>query len=290
VGDHGSLFIDEDIRFYNLPAPVSAEAYRSKLELFARLQRHMAAKGQALIPVIIPSKTSLHEDELPAGLRARIPGQTRPGDATYRALRDSLDAASVRVVDARVSLAGMRERGIRAFPREGRHLSRPAACEVAMQIGRAGGGVLGMRLDWPSCEPTELVPAGVQDDDFDLWRLLNVWRRKGQKFDRVFQERTAPFVRPPIDSPILLVGSSFNWNILAALLRWRVTEGVHLWYYNVTYYDKGGPERKLVPLDAAWRQVIAESRIIAVDIPEMFLPGFGHGFLEQLAEAEGLLP
>jgi hypothetical protein len=288
AGSNGALFSDEDVAFFNLAAPIPVDAYRSRLELLARLQVRLAAAGKALVPVIIPSKTSFNAEDLPPRLRARVSDAVRPSDASYLALRAALESAGVRFVDARRSLASMSGHGVRPFPLKGRHLSRVAACQVAWEILQEGRALLGEPLGPRPCEPLVPVAAGYWDDEWDLWRLLNVWKHRGERYDGVLREATPPLAEPAVRAPVLLVGSSFNWNVRDAMTRASATGGIHVWYYNVTAYDRHGGERKLRPYDADWRDVVEESEIIAFDIPEMFLPGFGYGFLEQLAEAEGL--
>jgi hypothetical protein len=285
-GAGDSLFIDEDIRFFNLEHAVPASSYQGRLDELAAVQRALAARGQALVPVIIPSKTSIHWDEVPGRLRAPRP-EPRPSDETYRTLRAALDRAGVEYADGRAELERLRAEGARGFPATGRHLSRPGACRIASSIAAVAGHLLGRSVASPACTPPHTVVASWKTEELDLRRLSNLFEQRRAVF--VEQEpESDPARATQLPGPVLFVCSSFCYAIKDAWTRAGFGTRAGYWYYysRLTRPDGSEVTRKLGPSDPEWREVVERSPIIVVDLPEPFLDWFGYGFVDALASAE----
>lgn len=290
-GRGDALFIDEDVAFLNRERPVPSAAYASRLGALARLQRTLAARGQALVPVIIPSKTSLHPDEVPASLRASR-ADPRPSDESYHALRTALDAAGVRYADGRAALERLRAEGMRAFPLTGRHLSRPGACRVAGEIASVAADLLRAPIAPPDCTAVGEVPADFQAEEFDLRRLANLFEYPPHtRSVRVASTpEVPPAARAPAPGPVLFVCSSFCYKLQEAWQRAALGSATRYWYYHSQLYRSDGRPvaGKVAPGDAEWRENVDGSRILVVDLPEPMLEWFGYGFIEDLSDAEAL--
>jgi hypothetical protein len=285
-GRDDSLFVDEDIHYFNLEHPVPTSSYQHRLDELAVLQRALAARGQALVPVIIPSKTSIHPEEVPGWLRAPRP-ELRPSDESYGMLRAALDRAGIRYADGRAALERLRNEGTRGFPALGRHLSRPGACRVAGEIAAVASGLLGKPVLPQACTPPHSVAAGWKTEELDLRRLSNLFEHRRAVL--VEQEREAdPARTSTLPGPVLFVCSSFCYAIKDAWERAGLGADSDYWYYYSRLTRAGGREvaLKLGPSDQEWRDEISRSPIIVVDLPEPMLDRFGYGFLDDLAEAE----
>src|SRR5262249_54805159 len=102
IGLDGVLFSDEDIGFYNREDRQFDQGHVDELaDRIAALQARLQAEHRALVPVIIPSKTTIYRDKIPDRL-ARSIGQPRVSDLRlYLAMKRALDARKISYVDAR---------------------------------------------------------------------------------------------------------------------------------------------------------------------------------------------
>src|SRR5262249_5592297 len=138
--------------------------------MIAEIQTHLATEHRAVIPIIVPSKTSIYRDDVPAEWTRDL-GEPRPtDDLVYHAMRDAPDAPQVVYVDARELLATSREPRALLWPITGRHWSQYAACLALGEVARRFTALTGRSLDI-ACTPRS-VAATKDDDDLDLALLL----------------------------------------------------------------------------------------------------------------------
>lgn len=280
VGEAGILFPETDVTFFNRPAPVPAAELRALAARVARVQRLLTARGQTLVLLVVPSKSSVYPAQIPARWQRALPAP-RPSDETYTRLLAALDAEGARYLDTRALLT--RSGAPPAFPPGGRHWSERAACEVLQALGRRTEAELRNKLPPLACA---LVPSldDPADDDHDLFRLTNALTPG---------PRASPTVRMQAERhegprpSVLYVGTSFFWKLLQVALRTEAFAEADYYYYNSKHhaFQGGLPVGPVEPHTPAWRARTLSRELILVDAAEMFLPMAGSGFLEQLEEA-----
>jgi len=292
VGGHGVLYELDDLAYYSktdpyLPSAETVDAYAAKL---AKVQTWVAGMRRGFVPVIIPSKTTIWRDDVPAAW-ARPLGAVRPTDTrVYEAFKRALDAHGVVYVDARAMLEHSTEPRARLWGHDARHWSAYAAC-LTMQAVMAKYAQLTHRppVDYP-CPVT--MRSDVPDDfvDFDLWGLLNAWA--------VPRDPVVPVVAAPAAAPAgarpnaLIVGCSFSWTLLRDAERSRALGALYMNYYNKTFV--AWPQDVHTPVEpgsAAWNDITLREDLYILDLTETYLfadGAYSTEFVDQLGEA--LLP
>jgi hypothetical protein len=294
IGDDGVLFEKDDIAFYSrladeTIAPGLAEPFAQKL---AALQRRLAAEGRALVPVIIPSKTSLYGAEVPA-IWARDLGDPRPSDLEYLAYRRAFEAHGVRYVDGRALLTAPTERRDQVWGVGARHWTTYGAC-LAMRGVMEQYAALTSRqpVDYPCL--TVWQPVQKRDPDFDLLNLLNAWGVRQPQRVAPIVVGLAPAAASPMTRPkTLIVGSSFAWGLVKDARRAGLTDELHVYYYNRSLVI--WPENRVIPLDVAtpaWTEFVADRDLIVLDLFEPYNhpQGYSQQFVDQLAAALAATP
>jgi hypothetical protein len=172
------------------------------------------------------------------------------------------------------------------FTPSARHWSQLGAClvlsAVADELRTQGVKSLGS-VDC-GAPGSGIVPRG---DDDDLWRLANIWGARDESYAWTpLPERSAPqFPAPPT---ALFATTSFNFKLIDEANRNRLFARTYFYLYNRTLHvdgDQGGTF-PVAPGTPEWRARTSAADLYVLDIPEMFLPWFGQGLLEQL---QGLL-
>lgn len=280
VGEGGILYPESDVAFFNRPTAVSEEELRALAARVARVQRLLAARGQTLLLLVVPSKSSVYPAAIPPRWQRPLTAP-RPADETYRGLIAALDAEGARYLDTRALL--VRADAPPAFPPAGRHWSERAACTVLQELGRRTEASLATPLPPLACA---LVPGldDPADDDHDLFRLTNALTPG---------PRASPTVRMQAEQhegprpTVLYVGTSFFWKLLQVALRTETFAEADYYYYNSKHhrFQGGLPVVPVEPHTPAWRERTLSRDLILVDAAEMFLPMAGSGFLEQLETA-----
>ncbi|HLL85526.1 MAG TPA: hypothetical protein VK420_22835 [Longimicrobium sp.] len=283
AGRGGVLFIEEDVGFYNLP-PANHEAQLEEgARRLANVQALAWARGKAFVPVIVPSKTSLFPEAVPPELRRALP-EPRPSDTfLHQSLVRALRRQGVRYVDGRELLVReQRASGVPMFARGGRHWSQLGACRVLEALAgelRAQGV---RSLDTVDCGAPG-AGLGPSDGDDDLWRLANLWGARTEPYAwSPLPEREAP--RLPSPPTALFATTSFNFKLIHEAARNQLFSRTYLYYYNATGHRWGDAEGTfpVAPGTPEWRERTLSADLYVLDLPEMFLPGFGQGFVEQL--------
>ncbi len=298
VGEDGVLFNDEDINYFNKHGPwLPDPAYIDLLaDQIADVQRRLRARGRALVPVLVPAKTSIWRDKVPTPWKLAL-GDPPPSDGRiYRAFRAALERRGVAFVDTRERFEAMIRAGT---PRadlwgpDARHWSVYGGC-LAMQEVSALYARLTGRPRPPHACAFERARRSRSHDDFDLWRLLNaMFVYPTVKAIPVVQH--AP-PAPAIPKPrTLLVGTSFCWTLLRDASDSGLYRGLHLNYYNQTFVPwPEGEQFPVEPSSPVWRAVTMDNDLYVLDLFEGYLaaPGaYVELFLEQfLAELDQAPP
>jgi hypothetical protein len=290
LGRRGVLFKDEDLAYYNkdgddLPPQAKVDALADKI---GALQALLAAHHRALVPLIIPSKTTLYRRDVPP-LWTRDLGQPRPSDLkVYDAMKRALDARHIRYVDARALFTAPGVVPEQVWGRQGRHWTTYGACLAMRDVMRDYAALAGLAAPAYDCLPArEWRPTA--HDHFDLWNLLNLWRppRINQLVPLV--QHAAP---PPASATpsVMFVGTSFCWNIMYDATASQRFGEMHMDYYNRTLVAwPADIHTDVRPYTKEWRDVFLGKDLYVLDLLEVFLLAPDTYVDEFLAEVGGQL-
>lgn len=271
VGHDDVLFERDDIAYWNrsgdeLPTPSQIAHWADQL---ARLQRHLATRGQTLVPVFVPSKTTMYPDKVPA-MWTRPLGTPRPATArVYHQLRDELARRGVHHVDA-IELT------LRApLPRD--HAWGPSARHWSDIVGcLATRAILGSHLDrtgqpardYP-CTPL-IRKVDRTHNDVDLYRLINAW---GVRRDTIVRS-VAPPPTPPTTKQLgmTVISGSFGWVFVGDAERSGHFDRLYINYYNSSIHSPFVPGyERTDPATPVWRKVLLEQDILVIEINESYV-------------------
>lgn len=264
------LFIDEDIEYLNqrernLPTAEDVDALAARI---AHVQALFRARGQALVPVIGPAKTTVYRDAVdPRWVRFATP--TLSDVVVYQGLVAAFAVHGVVYVDMRAELTSGAYARADLWAPSGRHWSDYAAClTLAQVVGQQARLLERAPMPYPCVLGHRHANSG--HDDFDLWRLLNVWGARPARFDIPFavHEPVGPAVEPRPRA--LFIGTSFNYELVRDAAASHRFGAIHLHYYDTRMI--AWPEETSVPMVAGspgWRAQLADSDLVVLDMMEV---------------------
>lgn len=289
LGRGKQLFIDEDIDFldrreHGIPQPA---VLADLMDRVARVQQRLRARGQALVPIIIPSKTSIFRDQVEPRWIRDFGAAGFPSDhQLYQPLIAGLTARGVTFVDMRAALATSAHPRDALWGAEARHWSQFAACLANQQIVASFATLLA-RSPLPYRCALERPKVPRNHDDYDLWRLLNTWNVKRVALTAPIAVHAAPLGVTTPPPSVVYVGTSFNWALIRDAVASQLVAPIHMHYYDSQLIS--WPDGQSVPMkagDAAWRERLSTTELIVLDLHETSLYS-GHVYLENfLAAAE----
>lgn len=302
VGADGVLFQPDDLYFMAKyatglqPSAEQIEAFAAKL---AAIQTKLAHRGKALVPIIIPAKTTIYRDAVPSQWRRDV-GDPPPTDTlVYAAFKAALDRHQVVYVDSRAAMTAPGARRELLWGRQARHWSYYAAClalhDVAADYGSLTGRPIG---DYP-CAVSTTSTAPRWHDDYDLLRLLNAFKVP-RASEPVPVVGVPPLATTPDKPDALIIGSSFGWMLVRDAQRSGVFGKLHFNYYNNSMFDWPTEKRvttpweepgatPIEPFSPEWRAATVDKDLYILDLFEAYLiiGSYSGDFLDQLDQALG---
>jgi hypothetical protein len=290
IGRDGVLFIDEDINYYNkhgdaLPTVAHVDEVVTQI---ARLQRRFAAEHRALVPVLIPAKTSVWRDAVPDNWTLPL-GDPRPSDlAVYRAFQAALVRHGVTFVDARAMFEAAAAPRTQLWGSDARHWSSYGACLAMQEVTRDVAALTGHPMTY-ECTPTTIrgLPSHA---DFDLWALLNAWKVHTAVREIPAVTHAAPATTEWLPSA-LIIGTSFCWGLLRDAEDSKRFGKLDMNYYDQTFVH--WPENVQGPIvagTAEWNATTLGKDVYILDLFEGYL-GAPDTYADKfLAELEHALP
>ncbi len=272
IGKDRVLFSNEDIDYYNKAGRwITDPAYVNKLaDQIADLQRRMAAQHKALVPMIVPAKTSIWRDKVPDAWVMDLP-VPRAADETTRMVKQALMLRGVIYVDVRELFSTTTVPRADLYGPDARHWSAYGACLAMSKVVDAQAQLLGEpRLPHDCPFERKRVPRSY--DDFDLWRLLNaIW-----VYPTVKQVPGVHHATPPPSVAkrpgVLFVGTSFGWQIMRDAQTSGLFRSSRLNYYNQVFADAGpGEHIPVEPGTSGWRELTMTNELIVLDLFESYL-------------------
>jgi hypothetical protein len=285
AGDDGTLFYRDSLLHLNTPPkvmPVIGEDIERIAGHLASIRRKLESRGQKLAVVIVPNKSMLSYDAVPARFRPPV----RVDLEIHAAMRASLARSDVPFVDANEVFARSHgdEREV-LFPRTARHWTRYGACVILHEALPAGIGPESCAYDLRSA-------SRLESPDYDLWRLRDLWRP-------ALTPATVPTLRMP-PSPaeearaklprVLFVGTSFMLTF-GEVMQPYVGSALAL-YYDKTFFDVTHEERlQLEPAPRSsplWASYVLDRDVYVIElIDEYIWMDFQRTFLETFDERLG---
>ena len=257
------LYMRDDVEYYNRTARLDAAELAPFAAELARIQAALRGQHRAFIPIIVPAKTSVYRDEVPARW-TRALGTPRPSDTQiYQVMKRVLDQAGVAYVDARELFAHSEEPRERLWGPQGRHWSDYGSCLALREIMRLYASQTGTRFAF-DCTPQRI--AGWRwHPDYDLRNLINASgiARDPRRWRAGYPPRSAFQARPSV----LLIGTSFMGELASNIDDSRLFGRRIINYYNATFYgvNFGQP---VEPHTDPWRAVVLDRDLYILDLFE----------------------
>lgn len=283
VGTHDVLYINDQVYFYNREDRPDGVAMAAKVK---RAQDLLRARGKLLVLMIMPTKATIWPNDVPKAWR-------RDGAMPHEAeshitdpFVSALQAAGAVYVDGRKSVASLPTDAV--YAKTGRHLTAPATCQIfrdALDLARP----LVHDAEVPEIEcnfhMSREVP--ISEEDFDLFRLLNIWTpaptnavpAMDPMTDRIPRERRANGT---------VLGTSFGWKVVHEAERTHALRHLYYYYYESTLIDREtNTDRKVTPRSKEWQDLIADSTLFFYPAPEEYLLQDGEAFYNSVIATYG---
>lgn len=290
IGKGRVLFERDDIEYFNrfgsaLPLPGAVDSFADAI---LALQRRMQRDHRALVPIILPSKTTFYRDAVP-DTWTRDLGEPRPAVvAVYQKMKAALEHRGVLYVDGIELLAASAQPREILWGRDARHFSAVAGCECMAKVIPIFAALTGRpQVDSP-CTPSRIV-ARRNHSDLDLFRLLNAWGAGRTR--HVYQVDHAARARPAAPPSALWISTSFGWLLEIDAVQSGLFGEIHLASYNYALYQDG--VEGWVPVQqhtAAWKKLFLTRDLIVLELHESYLtPGkfFGENAVRAMLEDLG---
>jgi hypothetical protein len=285
LGKEKYLYQENYLNMYNRISVVRGDEMEKKAAALKKLQDELKRRNVGFLLVISPSKTTIYPEYIPERfiLRGNL---SRPDN--YRVLSPLLERHGVNVLDGRKIFLDLKRRSTpNLFPTSGIHWSLYACCLFTDRLIRRMEDLTGKRLvrfAWgeplKSREPIEL--------DKDLARLVNILFTRSL-FTGYLYVKTVRDAPPGARRPnILMVGSSFCWNIIEYLDRNSTCSAIDFFYYYNTRYVYPGKSRQAIDRPGIdWEREIRSRDMVVIEVNEAAMGETGFGFVEDCTAALG---
>jgi hypothetical protein len=276
VGKHGILFERDDINYFNksgpqLPDPREVDKLADDI---AALQQRLRADHKALVPIFVPSKTTLYRDAVPA-LWTRDLGDPRPSTVhVYQAMKQALDKRGVTYVDGIALLTSSTEPRDLLWAKQARHFSNYAGCLcVRAELGAYTQLTGTPPIDYP-CQAYR-HKSYYGHNDLDLYRLVNAWGIRRDSHIRDVKHAPLPDQPPPQAPRALWISSSFGWVMMGDAELSKRFRDLRIDYYNRSVHHAGAEDSFDVhPGDDNWNRVFLSQDLYVLELNETYLtPG-----------------
>jgi len=283
LGRGGHLLERAYLPAFNRQSVPTKRRLEGIVERLVKLKAALEAQGKVFVLLITTNKPNFYPELVPE--RYRVPhAQERAGG--YEVFRQLLKERGVEPFDSRTFLRQLqKEVDLPLFAPTGTHWSQYAACRVAAALTAQIAQALRRPLNQFSCE-LKGSPQEPSEQDQDLLKIANLLFPKGllQRVPVVAVE--VPRAVEPSQRPrLLIIGTSFCWELFRSLDRARVFAHRDFLYYFkrlVTYPQ--GKRRPFTEEDLDIEKLVSLSDVVVVEVNEAFVHRTGYGFLEWFFE------
>lgn len=270
VGKGDVIFISDHVSHWNSRRTHEFDRYARRVRA---VQDGLRAHGVELVFMTVPTKSTYWSDALPPPWVADLP-EPRPSAVNIeQRFPDALRKAGATFADGTAVLTELGKRDREAiYTRPGRHLASPAACLVTEDaLRQVRPRITKKTIPVLDCNYEMRDDVGLHEEEYDLWRLLNIWSPR--------PSAKAPFVRFDLPAPVpvedrisvLVIGSSFGWKVTKELERNHAVRDLQFYYYNSTLVD--WPANTAQPLELgseAWRKLVMSKDLLLYVVPEEY--------------------
>lgn len=288
VGRNDTLYIAEHLWHWNNRAVFDVTRHARRVK---RAQEALRAHGIELAVITIPTKTTLWPEDVPPAWTSELPAPRPSFVNLEQRFPIELRRYGASFVDGPTVLAelGRREREA-VYTRTGRHLASPASCLLIDEALRLARPRLprGTRVGAMDCAYEMRGDVDLLEEEYDLFRLLNVWSprpaAKAPVVRRVVPE-TVPLAQRP---RTLVVGSSFGWRVLTELHRNHIGSDLQFHYYSNRLIDWPSVHAVDVRVGSpSWRTLMESKDLVVYVVPEEYFADEEQAFFVATIKAFG---
>jgi hypothetical protein len=278
VNRGGMLFNSQQIGFHNSVPTPPANAIAAAL-LAHEADVAVRARGKALVVIVIPTKTAVFPDAVSARWSDPLlpEGDKRPWiGSVYTPYVEELRRWAVPLVDGPRFLEPIRKTHPELlYTLEGRHLNALAECRLFEESLRLARPLLPERtIPVLDCGYTLRPSPAFEEEEFDLFRLLNVWGPP--RTERIpFMNEVVETVPAGERADVLLASSSFGMRYLVEARRTHSTGRTELIYYNHLLVNVDKVVEMPEVGSAARRDLVRARDLYLVPMPQEYLPDQG---------------
>lgn len=279
LGKNKQLFEEQYIDVYNRLDVPPVRVLEDKVAGIKKLQDLLKRRNVEFLLVLTPSKATVYPEYIPEKYILR--GNLAKKDI-YQLIMPILKRYGVNVVDGRAQFLDLKKQGVTGlFPSSGTHWSLYGGYRFATALIGCMEQALGRRL--VRIESKQTIVSGEPIElDKDVARLGNILFTRS-----LFTEYRYPVTGPDSGSgayrpDILLVGSSFCWNILYYLDMNNTCSRINFYYYFNTDYSYPGKRKGMIDRDGVnWERDVLSRDIVIIETNESQIREAGFGFIEK---------
>ncbi len=279
LGKDKYLYEQPYIDYYNRITRVPIHVLEAKAKSLKLLQDRLLRRNVRFLLLLTASKTSVYPEFLPDRFILR---DNLDRNDDYRNFVPILKKHGVNYIDGRELLLQKKAAAEpNLYPTSGSHWSLYGSYFFTVSLIDRIEELLGKRLIHIGCrkvvrsrEPVEL--------DSDIARLGNILFTRSLFTEYLYPETYPVGGEGSYRPDVLMVGTSFCWNIIPHLEKNAFFSRLNFYYYFNT--DHSFPAGRHDPIDRArvdWKGDIFTRDIILIEINEIAFPETGFGFTEE---------
>lgn len=284
LGNNDHLIERLYLRDANRTIKAPPQKLSETVSLLYKFQQYLANKKVGFLLIISPNKPSFYPESVPT--RLRVPGyEDRFSQLQF--FTQELSKLGVNFINSPAVLKDQEKNfPYPMFPTTGTHWSELGGCLAAKEIMTRAEKILGKPIRQFDCRIEGERDRPVYQDA-DLLRLTNLWfpnslNRPAPKIRRV-RTSADEALRPRI----LIVGSSFCWELLRNFEKVNATtENDFLYYFkrHVQHSSSGGHKINRATFD--FDRYLNTKDLVVIEINQAFLKKSGFGFMEAVLAQE----
>jgi alginate O-acetyltransferase complex protein AlgJ len=278
LGKNKYLYEEPYIDSYNRINPIPLKDLENTAASLKMLQDRLLKRNVRVLLMITPSKATIYPEYIPERyiLRDNLSRQDN-----YETLLPILKKNGIHFIDGRQMFLDLKHESVPSlFTSSGSHWSLYGGYLFTARLMERIEQLLGKRLVHikcrrviPSREPIEL--------DKDIARLGNILFTRALFTEYIYPETYPDAPAGSYRPNILMVGTSFCWNIIPYLESSRVFSRFDFYYYFNTDYTYPGKIQRHIDRDRVdWEREIFTRDIILIETNEISLSECGFGFIE----------
>ncbi len=278
LGKKLQLFEEPYIDLYNRVSVADHDALEKKVASLKLLQKSLKRRNITLMLIVTPSKTTIYPEYIPDRM---VMTRNLDRKDSYQTLLPLLERHGINFIDGRKMFLELKREGERQlFPSSGTHWSLYGGYLFTARMITEMERMSGRRLARIASRGT-VVSSEPIDLDKDIARLANVLFTRALFTEYLYPETRTDAPRGSWRPGVLIIGSSFCWNILHYLGAHGVFRPLDFYYYFNTAYSY--PEKTRRPIDRErvdWRGKVLSRDFIILEVNEVAIGEMGYDFIE----------